>query len=494
MGSVFAHTFLILGGEGPSLRVVAPEETMQRKKRPHRCDEGDPCGNCVKRCERCVRTPPLSISRTSDDSPSPTSMPREMDWSPAVVPASEGVPVNLLHMELLHHFERFTMPTLCWQEVWPTMLQMAFRFQQHTFLVNAMLSLAAAHLTYLVPDEPRYQHAKDYLFGRALRDYREALSAPITADNCDPLLGGAVLVHYLLWYNLNFMDGQAEGSSQPLDLSGDRLYWLSTGQRQIFFMSWPLFQSTNSIFMRVGILQPCMSLSDEVDARGLNWRRLSRPFMDLYDDPRFQGGRGETLRPGTSASADTASSPMMSSPAMSPISSRACSVPVEEDETFAYRSTDMLKVLILWESYKEGEDFVKAGGVRNEMLTRRAFRRLADRLAIAMAYVEDGGFERQCPATDKGGRHGSMFRREHVMRYVLTFPMLCFGPLLSLISSGDSRALVLLYHVYHVVDTMLQSDEYWWCRKRVTIMLKAIKDELDARGLRICVRSRDRFL
>ena len=57
-------------------------------------------------------------------------MPREMEWSPTTVPpsvASEGVPVNLLHMELLHHFERFTMPTLCWQEVWPTMLQLAFR-------------------------------------------------------------------------------------------------------------------------------------------------------------------------------------------------------------------------------------------------------------------------------------------------------------------------------------------------------------------------------
>lgn len=229
MGSIFAHTFLVLGGEGPSLRIVAPEETMQRKKRPHRvspcrplssvtpllrirpgdcrvglgqgperervgvsgliyypseitawvytlqaaqgqgpspppppphpsffstwkglafpscqppgcpaarqntiadrtqCDEGDPCGNCVKRCERCVRTPPLSLSRTSDDSPSPTSMPREMDWSPTVASVSEGVPVNLLHMELLHHFERFTMPTLCWGEVWPTMMQMAFR-------------------------------------------------------------------------------------------------------------------------------------------------------------------------------------------------------------------------------------------------------------------------------------------------------------------------------------------------------------------------------
>lgn len=40
MGSIFAHTFLVLGGEGPSLRIVAPEETMQRKKRPHRVSPG----------------------------------------------------------------------------------------------------------------------------------------------------------------------------------------------------------------------------------------------------------------------------------------------------------------------------------------------------------------------------------------------------------------------------------------------------------------------
>lgn len=80
------------------------------------------------------------------------------------------------------------------------------------------------------------------------------------------------------------------------------------------------------------------------------------------------------------------------------------------------------------------------------------------------------------------------------MRYVLTFPMLCFGPLLSLISTGDSRALVLLYHVYWVVDVLLQGGEYWWCQRRTKIMLKAIREELDARGLSVCVRGRDRFL
>jgi hypothetical protein len=163
-----------------------------------------------------------------------------------------------------------------------------------------MLSLAAAHLDYLVPGKPQYHRAKYALLNKALHDYREALSAPITADNCDPLLGTANLIHFLMWCDLSFMDdSQTAGSSSssssqqppPLDLSGDRLYWLATGIRQIFFMAWPLFQTTQSVFMHVGMLQPCMVLEEVVDARGLNWQRFLRAFMDLYDNPRYQGGR-----------------------------------------------------------------------------------------------------------------------------------------------------------------------------------------------------------
>jgi hypothetical protein len=54
-------------------------------------------------------------------------VPREIDWSSSLHSEPEGVPVNLLHMELLHHFERFTIPTLIFQDIWPTMLQLAFR-------------------------------------------------------------------------------------------------------------------------------------------------------------------------------------------------------------------------------------------------------------------------------------------------------------------------------------------------------------------------------
>jgi len=35
--------------------------------------------------------------------------------------------LNLVHMELLHHFEHFTVSTIIFRNIWPRMLQRAFR-------------------------------------------------------------------------------------------------------------------------------------------------------------------------------------------------------------------------------------------------------------------------------------------------------------------------------------------------------------------------------
>lgn len=519
---MFAHTFLVTNNNGnPTLEVVAPDDSSLRKKRPHRksrlgcirckrrkvkCDENTPCANCVKRNEACVRAPPppipsgMSTPGSSDQSspPGTATLPREMDWSPLQAAEPETLPVNLLHMELLHHFERVTIPTLMMKEIWGGMLQLAFRSQQHTFLVNAMLSLAAAHLSYLLPSDTRYHRAKHALLSHALRDYRTALSAPITPQNCDPLLGGAILVHYLLWCDLSFLDNLTTTTpNTPLDLSGDRLYWLSTGQRQIFFMAWPLFQQQDSIFMKVGILQPCMALSDEVEARGLNWRRFAKVFDAVYDNVRFWGGRD-----GVSSAAGSEGGAAGSEEGMDGVERERSGGERSMSDVFdpgdvgwvgEPPSGPPLRVSVLFESYKEADAFVRSGCVANEDLTRAAYKRLAGRLAIAMAFVEDAR-SRGRTATEwfqkdpVSGFSTSTFSQEDIVRYVLTFPMLCFGPLLPLISSGDSRMLLLLYHIYHVVDELLPDDQAWWCRKRVAVMKVAIKDELKARGLEICLK------
>ncbi|KAJ4304369.1 hypothetical protein N0V88_001982 [Collariella sp. IMI 366227] len=321
MGSLvatFANTFLLSnnGCGGPVLKVVGPEEL--RKKRPHRCDEGDPCKNCVKRKETCIRRSPAPSHRGGSGLPTPplTSPPRELGWS--LLSEPESGPINLLHMELLHHFERHSIPTLPFGPVWPRMLQLAFQSGHRTYLINATLSFAAAHLSHLLPSQPQYHRAKSVLLDKALHDYRTALSAPLTSTNCDALLGTANLVQFLMWSDLSFIDGSGRSHSHS-----QTLYWLSAGVRQIFFMAWPLFQTSGSVFQGVGLLQPCMVLEEVVDARGLNWRR--------------------------------------------------------------YLRTPPYKIMTLWQSYKEGEAYVKSAGAQDEALTRAAYKRLVSRVAVAMA-------------------------------------------------------------------------------------------------------------
>ncbi|KAK4043979.1 hypothetical protein C8A01DRAFT_12496 [Parachaetomium inaequale] len=536
--TTFANTFLVTnnGRGGPVLKLVGPQET--RKKRPHRCDEGDPCRNCVKRKETCVRLSPASPNRAGRETPPLTSPPPELAWCP--LSEAESGPINLLHMELLHHFERYSIPTLPFQVVWPRMLQLAFQSRQHTYLVNAMLSFAAAHLDYLHPGQAQYHRAKYVLLNKALHDYREALSAPITADNCDALFGTANLIQFLMWCDLSFMDGQPQQQPQtqqqpppPLDLSADRLYFLSTGVRQIFFMAWPLFQSAQSAFTNVGLLGPCMALEDAVDARGLNWQRHARGLMEMYDNPRYHGSgsRGKTM--GMQSSSSYPGSPSASGSG-SGLSSRSesGSFPSTPDgggsgsagsssngagtgtssssaaflegllPSLPATGAPPYKVMTLYHSYKEGEAYVRSAGAHDEGLVRAAFKRLVARLSVAMAFVggdtttSSSGGGGGCPAASgvKGeGGNGGCWRQPEVtgtdkVRYVTTFPMMCFGPLLGLISSGDSRMLVLLLHMYRVVGMLLHEEKYWWCKRRVGVMKEAIGRELRDRGLEVCLR------
>ncbi|KAK4106491.1 hypothetical protein N658DRAFT_520032 [Parathielavia hyrcaniae] len=524
--TTFANTFLVSnsGSGGPTLQVVGPQET--RKKRPHRCDESEPCRNCVKRNETCVRlSPASSIWGGARDSPPLTSPPPGLAWSP--LSEAECSPVNLLHMELLHHFEQHSMSTLPFQVVWPRMLQLAF---QHTYLVNAMLAFAAAHLDYLHPGQGQYHRAKYALLQKALHDYRASLSAPITAENCDPLLATANLIQFLTWCDLGFLDGQQTGrghkpdDTPPLDLSGDRLYFLSTGVRQIFFMAWRLFQSPQSVFVRVCQLQPCMVLEDVVEARGLNWKRYARGLVELHENPRYQGGRREKEVSTPPSPPQPASTPPNETSPSTP-AGRSSNPTVTATTSGAYlegllpslpsTAAPPYRVMTLYQSYKEGEAYVQSAGAPDEALMRGAYKRLVARLAVAMAFVMDGGdggavgdagsgtCDGGCPASagvvvEEGRRSGGYYPRRaeearigDIMRYVTVFPMMCFGPLLALISSGDSRMLVVLYHVYRVVGMLLPGNTYWWCKRRVKAMGDVIRRELRNRGLEVCLRRRD---
>lgn len=68
--------------------------------------------------------------------------------------------------------------------------------KQHDYLMNAMLSIAAAHLSSMCPYDDRYRCASLSSLSQSVENFRQQLSMPITTENSDPLMGTAILIHY----------------------------------------------------------------------------------------------------------------------------------------------------------------------------------------------------------------------------------------------------------------------------------------------------------
>ncbi|KAJ4177901.1 hypothetical protein NW755_013590 [Fusarium falciforme] len=102
--------------------------------------------------------------------------------------------ISLLHLELFHHWDKETRSTLAFPQVWPVVMQRAFN---EGFIMSAILCVAAMHLTTLSPDSTKYSHASMQLMDKAVRLFRKNLSHPFTKDNCEALMGTALLINYM---------------------------------------------------------------------------------------------------------------------------------------------------------------------------------------------------------------------------------------------------------------------------------------------------------
>ncbi|OLN83073.1 Sterol uptake control protein 2-like protein 10 [Colletotrichum chlorophyti] len=234
------------------------------KKRKVKCDELLPCTNCLRRNEKCV---PSHKSSTPETEPSPDP-PRPLD--------SSG-PVNLLHMELFHHFQQTTAPSLCFANVWSLAIPLAFREE---YLMTAMLALSARHLTILHTQiEEKYTQASLALVSRSCALFSVALDREDSGDKCDPLFFTAQLIHYLTWCNLEFLE--QNDSQHRLDLSRDQLFLLSSGVR--VFLSGTRAHGSDSIFVKMSQVSECAALDGIIAGQGMDRGGIVEAFMQKYD-------------------------------------------------------------------------------------------------------------------------------------------------------------------------------------------------------------------
>ncbi|KAK2012963.1 hypothetical protein LZ32DRAFT_531054 [Colletotrichum eremochloae] len=360
------------------------------KKRKVKCDESYPCRNCLRRNEACVPSPKPSSSEPRDSLPSQG-------------PLDSSGPVNLLHMELFHHFQHVTIPTLCFADIWPSAIPLAFK-EEH--LMTAMLAVSARHLSILRPQETAYAEAAMALLSRSCSIFSTVLDR---ADKYDPLFFTAQLIHYLTWCNLEFLQVERVPDSPVLDLSRDQLFLLSSGVR--VFLASTRAQGADSVFSGSSQSSQCDALGLLVTEQGMDRGSIVDGFMTRYDELTA----GEKLDDCTSQN---------------------------DPERAAFRGIiDLLSVILALYAHRETN-------------TRPS-------------------------------------ERSDLERYVLAFPLFCFGPFLDMIIANDSRALLVLYHFYNTSQLLLGDRATWWASGRMKTMSQLIKQELARRQLEILVAGLD---
>ncbi|KXH40969.1 hypothetical protein CNYM01_12599 [Colletotrichum nymphaeae SA-01] len=395
-----------------TLRFIDPTDPEpKKKKKAHRksrggcssckkrkCDELIPCANCTRRNEPCTRPQSSAPETTASSSPA------AVGTGPAR-PVDASGPVNLLHMQLLHHFQHATIPTLCFADVWASVLPLAFRAE---YLMTAILAVSARHLSTLRPEDAVYKEASLALLSRSCALFGAELGRDDGAGGgYDSLFFTAQLIHYLTWCNLESVDG-SDDADATLDLSRDQLFLLSSGVRVFLFGT--RTQSQDSIFAKAWQDAPCDALDKIVAEQGMDRGRIQRAFLGRYDEmtPR---GQGTTTTPEHHSSADR---------------------------------------------------------------QRAAFTGIVERLSVIVALWQHRSTNPQPPATPD------------LERYVLAFPLFCFGPFLDMIVANDPRALLVLYHFYETSRLLLGEDDEeptWWACDRLSAMPKTLEQELRRKGV-----------
>lgn len=457
-----------------------------------KCDEAFPCGNCKKRNETCQRPKP----------PSPPASKLKVVLQPDPLPLLQ---VNSFHIELFYHFEKLTVPTIAFGEIWPVVLQYSFhvrlvpislsgfpatdRYLQNDFLMQAILSVAAKHLSILRPQDPRYAQASLVMLNKSIQAYRETLFHPITRENCDARLGTSLLINYMSWSDLGFLEGQSiltNPAAGGLDLSCDLLFLLSSGVRQVFFSAYPIFRDHGSVFTTIVHYSPCDHLEEEAERRGTEWRDTWEQLKALFDDPRYMGTAGVP-----DLNTDTPDEPYTtaghsqgdkiwhySNTGWCIAQPLSCQPSNSTEELAAFQKEYMVRL------QETGENPTLAIKLAEKGVTAKIlYYRICQRLSVLLSLIPDdtdtvSGPGGTAPATL------SEARQRDAERYFFTFPMiLCFGPFLPLIWRGDSRALVLLYHTYRAARCLLTSERAWWSGERAVVMERLILQELESRGL-----------
>jgi hypothetical protein len=394
------------------------------------CDEGFPsCSNCSRRGDTCERQElgptrngqqhrPLPNTGTTNQFPKAVGLPE--------VKGSAGV-VNLSHMKLFHHFQTHTIPTLVFSSsVWEHVLTLSFEFES---LMHAILCVSARHLAVLHPNESSYHTVAAGHLSYTLQLFRQDLSSSFSANNIDVFMGTAVLLHYEMWANTDFLLPPAETVS-PVAFAPpmDRLFELSSSLRGVFLNSFPHISERPSVFISHirhsprSVLVGEARISNEMLDQMLSFFNYRRPLIrDMLQLPRI----------------------LTSTRTAPPLHLACCGLGTVEL------------------SDKDHEE-------------EATYTLMLSRLCLLLSRLPETRDETEGKICDD--------LMPDLSRFVLSFPVKCHSAFVDMMRRSDPRVMLLLYHFYRAVKVLLQPESaYWWAYKRGNMLQQALRNRLQER-------------
>lgn len=355
-----------------------------------------------------------------------------------------------------------------------------------------ILCLAATHLSTLRPQLPRYSHVALQLLGKSASLFGEKLSSPVTAQNSEALIATSILMQYISWSHVEFLEEQGkfpnhkEHSSLIMELSRDPLLQLSSGVRGIIFEAYPILWGSGSVFLSACLYSPRSAIEEAILQRGEDPNRFVDHFMAIWDDPRYQAPPPEKQEELPRQSSASPRLDVFTDGEMLP--GYAC---LRARLNYVCAAFKTLTHGACYKPSPQGKGSlgcVHAGRAETEIVSaslehtnpdprRIAFERVARRLSLLFCLVSLSASAGQSPP------QSLTHLQPDIERCFFTFPVLCGAIFRDLALQGDSRALVMLCHFYRAARILLTSSTSWWARQRSHLIESLILRELISRGL-----------
>ncbi|KAI9040862.1 uncharacterized protein KD926_007670 [Aspergillus affinis] len=350
-------------------------------------------------------------------------------------------------------------------------------------IMSAILCIAAMHLTTLKPESAKYARYSTQLMSRAINLFRKSLSHPLTEENCEALMGTALLINYISWFDLGFLDTSPNAHpTVKLNISQDQLFFLSPCIVQLWFQAIPIFIDKGSIFTEMIFHHPRLYIEEALRQRGVDPEHFVEPFIeilgDIPDQPSNLGtpviaNNGPTFGAWGFLSGLEKETPSHKECPQPP----SASVSEIHDERILMHVKDVVTRICIKYSSEDsrGTTIVPSNSPRS--LFTYIIRRLSPLLCCASLTT----------STSNAGGYSGVARQSDIEQLLFGFPILCCGPFAKLIFEEDSRALVVILQFYQAVGRLLPSNRCWWAHGRSCLMEELIIKELNCRGVNFCL-------